>query len=129
MIIKLYCRLSEEVMGQKIDKFCIEHETFWSRTGSFQTTYICTSNAIRDGKSYLWHNLYIDPFTRVLVLVGCRATSQMSGIGPSESNFKDYKHVQHGRRSRLQIDSSEKQAILYGVVKMHKNSIMGTYCV
>ena len=44
-------------------------------------------------------------------------------------NWKDYKHFQIGQRSRLQSDSSEKQAILYGAARMHKNSIMGTICV
>ena len=31
--------------------------------------------------------------------------------------------------SCLQSDSSEKQAILHGATKMHKNFIMGTICV
>ena len=59
-------------------------------------------------------------------MVGLRVTSKIIGIGPSERNWKDYKHVQSGQRPRLQSDSSEKQAILYGASKMHKNSIMGT---
>ena len=48
----------------------------------------------------------------------------MLGIVPSEINRKDYKHVQRGQRSSLNIESSEKQSILYGMAKMHKNSIM-----
>ena len=51
------------------------------------------------------------------------------GIGTSERTWKDYKHVQRSQMSRLQSDSSNKQAILYGSEKMHKNSIMGTRCV
>ena len=55
-------------------------------------------------------------------------TSKIIGVGPSEINWKDYKHVQIGLKSRLQSDSSEKQAIIYGVAKMHKKIIMGTRC-
>ena len=51
------------------------------------------------------------------------------GIGPSEINWKDHKHIQRGQRSRMQSDSSDNQSILYGAAKMHKNSIMGTRCV
>ena len=116
-------------MGQTIDQFWIEHEIFRSRTGSFQTSYIWKSYAIKYGKSYLCHNLYAKPFTKVLGLVGFRVASKIISIRPSERNFNDYKHVQCGQRSQLQIDSSEKQAILYGAAKMYKNSIMGTRCI
>ena len=51
------------------------------------------------------------------------------GIGTSERNFKEYKHVQIVQRSRMQNDSAEKRAILYGTEKMHKKSIMGKICV
>ena len=51
------------------------------------------------------------------------------GIRPFERNWKDYKHVQRGQRSRLHSDSSDNKAILYGAAKMHKNTIMGTICV
>ena len=77
----------------------------------------------------MWHNVYTIPFTKVLGLVGCQATSKILCIRPSERIWKDYKHVQRSQRSRLQSDSSEKQAILYGAAKMHKNSIMGKRCV
>ena len=56
-------------------------------------------------------------------------TSNIIGIGYSERNWKDYEHVICGQRSRLQSDSSEKQAILYGAANMHKNSIMGKICI
>ena len=56
-------------------------------------------------------------------------TSKILSIGTSERNWKDYKHVQRGQRSRLQSDSSKKQDILYGMTKMHKDFIMGTRCV
>ena len=72
--------------------------------------------------------MYAKPFTKFLGLVGCLVTSKIIGIGPSESNWKKYKHVQHGQRSRLQSDSSEKQAILYGAANMHKYFIMGKIC-
>ena len=114
-------------MGQNIDQFWIEHdEKFWSRTASFHTSYIWTSSAIKYIKSYLWHNLYAKPFTKVLGLLGFRVTSKNLAIGTSESNCNECKHVQRGQRSRLHSDSSEKQEIFYGAAKMHKNSIMGT---
>ena len=56
-------------------------------------------------------------------------TSKIIGIGTSERNWKDYKHVKCDQRPRLQSDSYGNQDILYGAVKMHKNSIMGTRCV
>ena len=56
-------------------------------------------------------------------------TSKITGIRPSERNREEYKHVQRGQRSRLQSDSSEKLAILYGAAKMQKNPIMGERCV
>ena len=58
VISKLYCYQSEEEVGQTIDQFWIDHETFWSRTGSLQTSYIWKSYDIKYGKIYLWHNLY-----------------------------------------------------------------------
>ena len=98
VIIKLYCYQSEEEVGQTIDQFWIDHETFWYSTGSLATSYICKSSAIKYVISYLWHNLYAKPFTKFLGLVGCRVTSKIIGIGPSEINCKDYKHVQRGQR-------------------------------
>ena len=64
--------------------------------------------------------MYANPFTKVLGMVGCRVTSKILSIGTSERNWKYYKHVQRGQRSCLQSEFSEKQAILYGVAKMHK---------
>ena len=126
VISKLYCCQSEEELGQTIDHFWSEHEKLWSSKGSFATSYICKSSAIKYGKSYLWHNLYEKPFTKVLGLVGFQVISKIIGLRPSEINWKEYKHVQRGQRSRLHSDSSKKQYILYGAAKMHKKSIMGT---
>ena len=120
VIRKFYCHQSEEELGQNIDQFWIDHDKFWSRKGSFQTSYIWKSSTIKDGKSYIWHNIYAKPFTKVLELVGCQVTSKILGVGPSEINWKDYKHVQRGKSLRLQSDSLDKQDILYGATKMHK---------
>ena len=128
MIRKLYCHQSEEELCQTIDHFFIDHKTFWSSTGPFQTSSIWKFFDIKDGKSYLWHNMYANPFTKVLGLVGCRMTSKNLGIGPSERNWKDYKHVQNGQSSSLQSESPEKKDIIYGAAKMHKNSIIVTRC-
>ena len=73
--------------------------------------------------------MYANPCAKVLGLVGCLVPSKILGIVPSEINWKYCNNVQRGQRSRLQSDSSDKQAILYGAAKMHKNSIMGTRCV
>ena len=77
----------------------------------------------------MWHNLYAKTFTKVLGLFGCQVTSNILDIRNSGRNFKDYKNFQRGQRSHLRSDSSDKQAILYGAAKIHKNSIMGTICV
>ena len=114
---------------QTIDQFWIEHEKFWSRTGSFPTLYIWKSSATKYGKSYLCYNLYVNPFIKVMGLVGCQLTSIILGIVTSEIYWKYYNNIQHGQSSCLQSDSSKKQAILYGASKMYKSSIMGTRCV
>ena len=44
--------------------------------GSFTTSYKWKISAIKDGKSYLWNNLYSKPFTKVQGLVGCWVTSK-----------------------------------------------------
>ena len=88
VISKLYCYQSEEEVGQTIDQFCIEHETFWSRAGSFATSYILESAAIKDRKLYLWHNMYVKPLAKVLVLVGCQVTPKILGIGPFETKLE-----------------------------------------
>ena len=49
VISKLYCYQSEEEVGQTIDQFWIEHDKLWSSTGSFATSYIWKSAAIKDG--------------------------------------------------------------------------------
>ena len=101
VISKFFCHQSEEEAGQTIYKFLIDHEEFWSRKVSFQTSYIWQSYAIKDLKSYLCHNLYAIKITKVLRLVGFRVTSKFLGIGPSERNWKENKHVQCGQRSCL----------------------------
>ena len=73
--------------------------------------------------------MYAKPFTKVLGLVGCQVTPKIICIGSSEKNRKNYNHVQLGQRSRLQIDASNKKAILYGAANMYKISFMGTRCV
>ena len=87
VIRKLHCHQSEEELDQTIEQFWIDHETLWSRTGSFQTSYIWKSSAIKDGKSYLCHNLYAKPFAKVLGLVGFWVTSKILVIGPPERNY------------------------------------------
>ena len=57
VIRKLYFYQSEEEMGQTVDQFWIEHDTLLSRTGSFATSDIWKSAAIKNGKEYLCHNL------------------------------------------------------------------------
>ena len=84
VISKLYCYQSEEEVGQTIDQFWIDHDIFCSRTGLFATSYLWKSYAIKDGKSDLWNNLYANPFTKVLGLVGCRLASKIIGIRTSE---------------------------------------------
>ena len=112
MIGKLYCYQPEEELGQTIDQFWIEHETIWSWTASFATPYIWKSYAIKDGKSYLWHNLYSKPFTKVLGLVDCRVTSKilasylMKEIGRTTSMYNVVRvHVYRVTHPRSRIYS------------------------
>ena len=87
-----------------LTSFGLRMKKLWNRMGSFQTSYMWKSSSIKYGKSYLWHNLYANPFTEVLGLVGWQVTPKFLGIGPSEMNWKEYKHVQRGKRSRLHND-------------------------
>ena len=58
VISKLYCHKSEEELGQTSDQFWIEDETFWSRTGSFQTSCIWKSSAIKYG-NHIYGTIYM----------------------------------------------------------------------
>ena len=87
-ISKLYCHQSEEELVHIIDQFWIENETFWYGMALFQISCIWKISSIKDGKSYLWHNLYKNPFTKVLRQVGCQVTSEILGIGTYEKLLK-----------------------------------------
>ena len=67
-------------MGQNIDQFWIEHETFWSRTGSFETSYIWKSSATKYGK-----------IISVAQSV-CKAIHQVPGTGWLPSDIKNHWH-------------------------------------
>ena len=65
------------------------------------------------GQSYLWHEKYSLPYTKVLGFVACRVTSKLGGIGPAERSWGAVKQIKDGKRSHLGSDSLEKWSIVF----------------
>ena len=62
--------------------FWTEYTDFYIKNGSFEDDeFIRKSKYIRDGNSYLWHQKYSLPYTKVLGFVAYRVTSKVLGIG------------------------------------------------
>ena len=65
--------------------FWTEYTEFDNKMGSFYADKcLRKSKDIRDGNSYLLHQKYPLPCTKVLIFVACRVTSKALGIGATE---------------------------------------------
>ena len=118
LIERLFHGCTEDELGDKKDKFWTEYQDFKNKSGNFEHAYIWNSKDIQDGNSHLWHQKYSLKFTEVLGYVACWVTSKILGIGAAERAWKHVKILKSGQRGRLEIDSLEKQAIIYSQASM-----------
>ena len=71
-----------------------------------------TAGIVR-GKSWIWHEKYSKPHTKVLGVVGCHVTVQNLGTGPCERTWGGVKGIKTGNRGHIGGDTIVKQAIIY----------------
>ncbi len=94
-------------------------DTLWKEFGHFQNKTgvygLCPGRFlltdVLNGNSYLWHELYLLPYTSVLGFVACCVTSKRLGIGSTERYWADVKQIKGGKQSNLGGTSLEKRAI------------------
>lgn len=116
-------KVSNEENDMIIDIFWKEFDQFQNKTGCFgqRPGRFLLPDAL-NGNSYLWHELYSLPYTRVLGFVACRVTSKRLGIGSAERSWADVKQIKDGKRSNLGGSSLEKRAILFTSAKLREAS-------
>ena len=79
------------------------------KNGPFDGDYfIWSSKDILEGNSYIWHQKYYLPCTKVLGFVACRFTPQIIDIGASELSWGDVKTIKSGKISDISRDVSYK---------------------
>ena len=100
---------------QFLNKFWKQWDDFSERKGEFfGRTRIWTDTSIDLGKSHEWHKINSLSFAPELGQVACLVCSKFLGIGTAEQNWDKVKHIKSGKRSGMQINSTEKQAIIFG---------------
>ncbi len=77
--------------------------------------------------SFVWHQLYSLPYTKVLGFVACHTTSKQLGIGAAERSWSDVKQIKDGKRSNLGRVSLKKRAILYSLARLNKAKIRANH--
>ncbi len=80
-----------------------------------------------NGNSFVWHQLYSPPFTKVIGFVACRTTSKQLGIGAAERSWSDIKQIKDGKPSNLGRVSLEKRAILYSSARLNEAKIRANH--
>ena len=105
-------------MSHVKDKFWMEVLQFHNKHGDFNEGYIWNAEALREGKSYVWHEAYSSRSTDVLGKVAMRVTSKMLGIGAAERCWGAVKHLKTNKRSHLSADATKKQATLFSVASI-----------
>ena len=112
-ITKLFSHDVDVNVPMKIYLFWDKFKHWQNRTGKFSNVgRFNTPDAIA-GRSASWHAKYLLPYMEVLGIVACRSTSNHLGIGASEHNWGDVKHLKTDKRSHLSADKTEKQSVLY----------------
>lgn len=97
-----------------VDVFWDEFKVFQNVTLPFHEKSHWATPDIAAGRSYLWHEEYLLPYTNVLGFVACRVTSKLGGIGTAERTWGAVKEeITDGKRSHIGSDSLEKRAILF----------------
>ena len=110
-------------VSQIVDLFWDEFKAFQNMTEPYHIPSRWGTPDVAQGRSYLWHEKYSLPYTKVLGFVACRVTSKLCGIGPAERSWGGVKHIKDGKRSHLTGASIEKRAILYISSKMQRARI------
>jgi hypothetical protein len=109
--------------AQIVDVFWDEFKAFQKLTSPFHEKSRWATPDVAAGRSYLWHEKYSLPYTKVLGFVACRVTSKLGGIGPAERSWGAVKQIKDGKRSHIGSDSLEKRAILFISARMKEARI------
>ena len=75
--------------------------------------FFCSSKDILESNSYIWHQKYFLPCTKLLGCVACRVTPNILGIRTDEQSWDDIHKIKYGKRYSVSSDVSEKQIIVY----------------
>ena len=70
-----------------VDTCWDEFKPFSKKMTPFEKPSWWNSQSAHLGKSYIWHEKYSKPHTKVLGRTACIATSPNPGIGPCERNW------------------------------------------
>ena len=96
-----------------VDLFWDEFKAFCHKTKPFDKAARWNSEGARLGKSWIWHEKYSKPHTKVLCIVGCHVTAQNLGIGPCERNWGGVKGIKTGNRVHIGGETTGKREIIY----------------
>ena len=105
--------LTGKTSTQIIDLFWDEYKAFKDKSPPFNRPGSFLTDGVFNGRSYIWHQKYSEPYTEVLGFVACRVCSKVLGIGMAERAWGDLKLVKSGNRAIMVGDSTEKSSIIY----------------
>ena len=96
-----------------VDLFWDEFKAFCNKTAPFDKPARWNSESARLGKSWIWHEKYSRPHTKVLVIIARDVTSKILGMGPCERNWGGVMGIKTGNKVRICGESINKRAIIY----------------
>ena len=105
--------------AQLLDVFWREYGAFSKKQEPFHHNARWNSPFITQGQSWLWHEQYSLPYTRVLGFVACRVTSKVLGIGAAERSWGALKDIKSGHRAHMGEESVEMRTILYTTARIN----------
>ena len=112
--------LRGKTMSWIVDLFWDEYKAFRDRSPPFHKPGRFLTNDAINGRSYIWHQKYSEPYTEVLGFVACRVCSKVLGIGMAERAWGDLKLVKGGRRSSMGSDSTEMRSVIYTSARLSR---------
>ena len=101
-----------------IDTFWNEYKIFNTHDEDFSNEARWNTPDVAAGRSYLWHEKYSLPYTKILGFVACRVTLKVFGIGAAERCWSGVKDIKTGKRSGLSGASTERRSILYTTARI-----------
>ncbi len=105
--------------AQILDVFWKEYNAFSKKLTPFHVKARWNSPYVTKGQSWLWHEQYSLPYTKVLGFVACRVTSKVLGIGAAERSWGKLKDIKSGHRSHMGDESVEMRTILYTTARVN----------